>query len=121
MVSTILVDDDPDILERLADILEMLEIKVLGIGANGKEAFELYQKHRPDIVLCDVDMPNYDGIYAIKHIREFDSSSKIMMITADLSEETERAFLEYEVNAVIYKPFDTKKIISVINRIYKYN
>lgn len=114
MTTAILVDDDVDSVERLADILQLSGIKVLDIGTDGKQAVELYHKHLPDIVLCDMQMPNYDGIYAVQNIREYDSNAKIMMITADLREDTEQAFLENEVDAVIYKPFDSQKIISTI-------
>lgn len=119
MVSVILVDDELESSEKLAEILEVSGIKVLDIGTDGKQAVEIYQKSLPDIVLCDMQMPNYDGLYAVQNIRKFDPEAKIIMITADLSEQSEQAFLENEVDAVIYKPFDIKKIISVVKGVAK--
>ena len=57
MTSAILVDDNLDMVERLADMLESFQVKVLDIGIDGKQAVELYQKHSPDVVLTDMQIP----------------------------------------------------------------
>ena len=82
---------------------------------NGKDAVELYQKHYPDVVLTDMQMPEYDGIYALENIRKIDTDAKVIMVTADLREESEEAFLENNASAVVYKPYDLNQIIKTIH------
>ena len=115
MTTAILVDDNLDMVERLADMLESFQVKVLDIGINGKQAVELYQKHYPDVVLTDMQMPQYDGLYALENIRKFDADAKVIMVTADLREESERSFMENNASAVVYKPYDLKQIVETIH------
>lgn len=115
MTSAILVDDNLDMVEKLADMLSEFGIQVLDIGVNGKDAVELYQKHNPDVVLTDMQMPQYDGIYALENIRKLDTDAKVIMVTADLREESEEAFLENNASAVLYKPYDLNQIIKTIH------
>ncbi len=75
--NVILVDDDKDTLEIFEDYLELKGVNVLATGKNGKEAVELYLKHKPDIVLLDVMMPEYDGFFGLKNIRRLDPNAKI--------------------------------------------
>ena len=115
MTTAILVDDDLDLVEKLADMLESFQIRVLDIAVNGKDAVELYQKHCPDVVLTDMQMPQYDGVYALENIRRFDPDAKVIMVTGDLREESENAFLENHASAVVYKPYDLNQILKTIN------
>ena len=115
MTTAILVDDNLDMVEKLADMLESFDIKVLDIAVNGKDAVELYQKHYPDVVLTDMQMPQYDGLYALGNIRKIDSDANVIMVTADFREESEKAFLENNASAVVYKPYDLEQIIKTIH------
>ena len=115
MTSVILVDDNLDMVEKLADMLGEFGIEVLDIAINGKDAVELYQKDYPDVVLTDMQMPEYDGIYALENIRKIDTDAKVIMVTADLREESEEAFLENNASAVVYKPYDLNQIIKTIH------
>lgn len=89
-ISVIVIDDDIDTLDVFSEFLEIKDIKVLGRGHDGKKAAELYQKFRPDIVIMDAMMPDYDGFYGINKIREINPDAKIIMVTATVSEETEK-------------------------------
>ncbi len=121
MTSVIAIDDDPFVLEVICEYLELKNIDVLGIGHNGKKAVELYKKLRPDVVLLDVMMPEYDGFYGLQKIREFNPNAKIIMVTADLTLETENKLKELNVSAIAYKPYDLDSIIETIQKIAKKN
>lgn len=60
MTSVIVVDDNEDIVYSMSELLEMYGINVVGKGYNGLECVELYNKLRPDAVLLDLLMPEYD-------------------------------------------------------------
>lgn len=51
---------------------EKLGLDVIGDASNGKEALEIYEKEKPDIVMTDIKMPVMDGLELIEKIREQD-------------------------------------------------
>ena len=60
---------------------EKLRLDVIGDAANGKEALEIYEKEKPDIVMTDIKMPVMDGLELIEKIREQDQSTRIVLLT----------------------------------------
>jgi len=112
--TALVVDDDPDAVEMFSDYLENKGVSVIGKAKDGKEGFELYKKLKPDVIFLDVIMPNFDGFYTLKKIREIDSNAKIIMVTADFSPSTKTKLKELKASDIIYKPYDGKAIDRVI-------
>ena len=110
--TVIVIDDDKDQVYLLSEILESSGKQVNGIGYNGKEAVELYEKHKPDIVFLDIMMPEYDGFYAIDRIKKIKADAKIIAITGDMSEKTQQK-LEANNIPILYKPYDISTIAKV--------
>ncbi len=54
---------------------------VVAEAANGREAVDLWLKHRPDVTLLDLRMPVLDGVGAIKEIRRQDNSARVIVLT----------------------------------------
>lgn len=112
-VNTIVIDDDVDVRDLFVELLQMNEINVVGIGSNGNDALRLYEEHRPDLVFMDYLMPEYDGIYGAKQIRERDPHAKIVLISGSYFEEGK---LDNLVNAVLKKPIEMIDVVSTINK-----
>lgn len=119
MPSILIVDDDKDIILTFADYLTINKIEVLGLAYNGKEAIELYEKLKPDVVLLDIMMPEYDGFYAFEGIRKLNPDAKIIAVTADLTADTEKKLIQLKANAITYKPYDIDNIVETIEKIHK--
>jgi len=119
MTSVIVVDDDRDTVEVFCEYLGIKNIEVLGRGYDGKAAVELYKEHKPDIVLLDVMMPDYDGFYGLEQIRKLDPNAKIIMVTADLTSDTEKKLVELKASAMIYKPYEIDSVIETIEKVSK--
>ena len=119
MTTAIVVDDDRDTCEVLTEYLEFKDIKVLGIGYDGKEAVDLYQKHKPNLVFLDVMMPHYDGFYGLEKIKQLNPAAYVIIITGDLTTETYNRLKSLKSSAVIYKPFDIEKIMDVVKQVSK--
>jgi DNA-binding response OmpR family regulator len=119
MTSVIVVDDDRDTVEVFCEYLNIKNIQVLGRGYDGKTAVELYKEHKPDIVLLDVMMPDFDGFYGLEQIRKHDPKAKIIMVTADLTSDTEKKLVELKASAMIYKPYEIDSVIETIDKVSK--
>ena len=116
MVSVIVIDDDVDTVEVFCEYLEIKGVEVLGRGYGGKDAVELYEKLRPDIVLLDIMMPEHDGFYALENIKKINPDAKVIMVTADLSYDAER-LAGFKPSAVIYKPYEIDDVIETIHKV----
>ena len=116
MITCIVVDDDVNTTKVFSDILELMGLRVLGSGSSGSEAVCLYKQYRPDIVFIDLAMPKTDGFYAIKKIRTIDPNAKFVVVTANLTEETDRQLEDLKVDSIIYKPFDFDEIKHVLEQ-----
>ena len=112
--SVIVVEDDLDSQEVLAEYLQMKEIQVIAKAANGKEAVELYEKFKPEIVLLDVIMPGYDGFYALEKIKEIDPKAKVIFVTAATASTTQEKLFETDADGIIFKPFEMEKLMEAI-------
>ena len=115
-ITAIVIDDDLDTVELFCEYLEIKGIHVLGKGYDGREAVELYQKLKPQIVFLDIMMPHYDGFYAAEEIRKVDPNAKIIMITADLTSDTSHRLEELRVPA-IYKPYEFDDIMTTVSKL----
>jgi len=117
MVKVMIVDDEIAMREILKIMLKNYQIIE---ATNGKEAVELYELEKPDVVLMDIMMPIMNGIDATKKIKEIDPKSKIIVITAYASSKGEK-ILEAGADYILKKPFKRKEVIKVIESILSKN
>lgn len=115
MIDVLVVDDENDNLEVLCEFLRLKGLNVVGRAHNGQEATELYKELRPDVVLSDVLMPDFDGYYGLEKIRGFDPNAKIIMVTASATSDAERSrLISLGASAVIQKPYEMKDLIKTM-------
>jgi CheY-like chemotaxis protein len=65
----LLIDDDPNLILLVKDYLEFRGYQVKTAG-NGREALDILQTMTPDMIICDVMMPEMDGHTFVKQVRE---------------------------------------------------
>ena len=111
MPSVIVVDDDEACRCSLEQTLEISGTEVLGTAADGDEAFQLYEKFLPDVVLLDLNMPIYDGIYAIEKIKDKYPDSKIVIVSAYMND---YEFDRNKVAGVLVKPYNRQELVRLI-------
>jgi len=119
MISVVIVEDDLDGAEVLAECLRMKGVNVLAKGYNGLEAVQLYKKLRPDYVLLDMLMPLYDGFYGLSKIQEFDPKAKVIILSASVDEEEKKKLMELGVSAIFQKPYEMDMLIASLETINK--
>lgn len=82
MIRLMIADDQNLFADMLKTVLNSNpDITVEAYAKNGAEAFEIYQKMRPDVCLLDIQMPSGGGLEALKKIKELDPSSRVIMLT----------------------------------------
>ena len=90
IVKVVIVDDHKDVVDVLSEYIEMNQskVKVVGTGSNGLEAVRLFNELKPDVMFLDINMPLYDGLYAIEHIKKINPSARIVVISNSIPDET---------------------------------
>jgi two-component system chemotaxis response regulator CheY len=78
----LLTDDEAHIRKFIGLVLKRLGSPVIIEAANGQEAVSLYEKHKPDLVLLDVNMPIMDGVQALTQIMQKDPQALVIMLTS---------------------------------------
>ena len=84
---------------------------------NGKEALEMFDRLKPDIIFVDIVMPEMDGIELSRKLREMNPNQIIIVISASNDIQKISESIEIGVNSFIQKPIDTKKIIELLSNV----
>ena len=80
---TLIVADDQEVIRKgLAGLLADEDMRIVAEAATGSEAVKKTMKHKPDVVLMDVLMPDMDGLAALEQIQKSVPTTKVMMISA---------------------------------------
>lgn len=112
MKTILLIEDNKDILENLTEYLELEGYKVL-FASNGKEGLELAIKFIPDLIICDVLMPEMDGHEVLRLILDTAKTHEIPFIfSTSNSEKVDRTkAIELGADDYIIKPFELETLL----------
>jgi len=112
-LTVLVVDDDKITTSILSRMLEPYA-DIIFVASDGEEGLELFNKHQPDIVLSDINMPRMCGLEMIKEIRKLDDSVKIAIFTNFEKRDILLKAIQYGVNQFFSKPFEAKHFAQVI-------
>ena len=121
-VSVLVVDDSGFFRKRLTEILNASrDIKVVGTASNGREAVELAEKLKPDVITMDYEMPVMDGYQATREIREWEQSNgqqptPIIALTANTMPNTESECIASGMNDYLAKPIRKQSLQTTLGR-----
>lgn len=111
----LVIDDDESIRKTLTNYLKKLNFNVYS-ASNGSEGIEIAQKEIPDLVITDIKMPKADGFEVLKKIKEIDTHTHVIMITAfDDMSSTVKA-MQQGAYDYIEKPLEIDKLKITISR-----
>ncbi len=82
-VKVIIADDHPLIrlgIRKLFDGAQ--DVEIMGEASNGQEAIELVEKHHPDVLIIDLQMPVMDGIQTMDYLQQHGSNVRILIVSA---------------------------------------
>lgn len=118
MINVILADDVQILRAGLkAVLLSDKDINVVGEASDGKEAYELCVRLKPDVVLMDMRMPDYDGGYGTRKIKDTLPDIKVLVLTTFDDKETVEKAISSGADGYILKEMDNDKIINSIKAV----
>jgi DNA-binding NtrC family response regulator len=113
-LSVLYVEDETDLRERIGIVLEMHFETVL-LAEQGEKGLELFASRSPDVVVCDIMMPQLDGLEMARRIREIAPKTPIIICTAFTETSYLLKAIELGVSAYVKKPLDCWQLVDTIN------
>ncbi|GGH29685.1 response regulator [Sphingobacterium alkalisoli] len=112
----LIIEDNFEIREGTAEILELTGGYNILTAENGKLGVEMATKHLPDLILCDIMMPELDGYGVLYMLNKYDSTSKIpfIFLTAKSERADMRKAMEMGADDYLIKPFDDVELFNAI-------
>lgn len=123
MKKILIIEDDTVLRENTAEFIKGQNFKVF-IAEDGLVGVQQTLKHLPDLILCDISMPNMNGLDYYKTIKQIKATSTIPLVffSARTENEDVRAGMKLGADDYITKPFNFYDLLRVINtRLAKYD
>lgn len=119
MIRAVICDDEKAALNIIRHFIEaeMLPIEIAGTAENGRDAWNLIQREKPDLVFMDIHMPYMNGFEIIQKMKD----SKVIIITAYDSFEYAQKALRLGAVDIILKPIDFQQLRQAIARAVGWN
>ncbi len=114
-IRVLLVDDERDFVETLAERLEVRGFDVK-TSFSGDECLELARLHEFDVVVLDVLMPGKDGIETLKEIKTLKPLIHVIMLTGNATVETAIEGMKLGAYDYLMKPTDTEDLVEKIKK-----
>ncbi|MFD2368548.1 response regulator [Brevibacillus sp. GCM10020057] len=121
MYKLILVDDEEDVREGVSQEIDWhaYGFEVLAKAENGKEALDLVERLRPDVVVTDIRMPFMDGLQLAEAVRSQFPATRIIILTGfDEFEYAQKAVKLY-IDEYVLKPFSAVELIDALVKVKK--
>lgn len=113
MAKILVIDDERSIRNSMKDILTFEKHEVL-VAENGMEGLIAVKTEKPDLVFCDIKMPNMEGIEVLERIKEFSRDTPVVMISGHGTIDTAIEAIKKGAYDFIEKPLDLNRILITI-------
>jgi len=116
MKTVLVIEDNSDILENTSEILELASYHV-SLAKNGKEGIAVAIKDKPDVILCDIMMPEANGYQVLQEIKKNPTTKNIpfIFVTASVEKRDVEAALNMGADGYLKKPYESEDLLKTIS------
>ena len=114
-ISLLLVEDEEEARKNISEILKR-RVAIFFVAKSAKEAFVIYDKHKPDIIISDIQMPEMNGLQMVEKIKQKHPLVKIIMMTAFTDIDYLIKSIDLQVDGYIVKPIHKIKLLSILEK-----
>ena len=113
-LSTLVVDDDPDVIDFLALVLSSANCKVCSAN-DGQRALQQVDACRPDLVFLDICIPEQDGWLVCSKLKLRPNAPTIVLMTGSTENKTDRFADFVHADVVLRKPFSEEDVLNMLD------
>lgn len=118
MIRLVLADDHRMILEGLEQLFRREpDFEVVGTATNGQDAVAAVRRHRPDILVLDVNMPRGDGMWVLRELQPLHLPTQVVLLTASLEEEEVVEAVRTGVRGLVLKEAAAISLVECARRV----
>ncbi|MBB5320083.1 two-component system response regulator NarL [Marinobacter oulmenensis] len=115
--SILLIDDHPLLRQGIKQLIDMEEdMAIAGEASNAEDGIRLATELEPDLILMDLNMPEMDGIQALRELREQNVASRIIMFTVSDQEDDVVAALRAGADGYLLKDMEPEDMIKQLHQ-----
>lgn len=117
MTKILIIEDNPALRENTAELLELSEFHVL-TASNGLQGVELAIEHGPDLIICDIMMPELDGFGVLQRLQNSEKcrQTPFIFLTAKTEKAEVQTGLARGADEYLTKPFDDSELMQAVER-----
>lgn len=113
-----MIVDDSNIMRRRIERSQQIDrLEVVACAANGREAVQLFEQTRPDVVTMDLTMPEMDGIECVERLVQMNSDVLILVVSALADKATAVEAIEKGANGFLCKPFTDRQLNDALHEL----
>jgi two-component system nitrate/nitrite response regulator NarL len=113
----LIVDDHPVVRTGIEALLRNTEFLVVGTASSGEAAREEIDRHRPDIVLLDLQMPGTGGMEVLRRLPTLGSTSRVILLTAAIDDASLVEAKMRKVSGIVLKDSDPANLLTCLQQV----
>ncbi|MEM7131675.1 MAG: response regulator transcription factor [Chloroflexota bacterium] len=118
-ITVLIADDHPIVRQGLSFTLSMQpDITVVAEAGTGKEALDLAHRHKPDVIVLDLEMPQLNGLAILAPLSALQPAPQILILTSYATEENIKSALQADVSGFHIKDSEPQKLVEAIRAVY---
>ncbi len=103
----LVVDDEPALIDLIRDVAESLGYEAL-VAENGAVALELLKHHKPELILCDLNLPDLSGTKICEIVKSLRPEPRMILMTGEIGADAKTC------SGILRKPFGLKELADAI-------
>lgn len=118
MRKILIIDDEFTYVNDLAKGLKLFGYEVYKAG-DGEGGISVLERIKPDVVFCDYKLPDVDGDYVLKRVKEFNPEIRFVMVTAYYEQGLKERLEQLGVDRVVYKPIAFGELEQLLSKFFQ--
>ena len=116
MKRILVIDDEPNLLMMMTETLQMLGFETLA-AKGGADGIGMAAEQKPDLILCDLNMPSVDGFETLRTIRAAQATAHLpfVLLSGCADNSTRKKAEALGASAIMTKPFSTSELLATLN------
>jgi two-component system response regulator DesR len=120
VIRVVLAEDQEMVLSAFASLLELEpDVEVVATAGNGEEALEAVRKHRPDVLLTDIEMPGLSGLDVARELADEGSEIRVVIFTTFARSGYLRRALDAGVAGYVLKDAPISDLVNALRRVHQ--